>query len=270
MYAPPSTSPAPLAAARERAAVPWGWLDLLALVVVGYVLYRAAIEVVRLLVRTPARAVLAALGRFLVGQGIAPHVINLVVSSLLLYGIVAGTIVLWLRVVRRYPISWAMLGYRPAPLARFGAVAFLIYPATFLASLVTTGLTVVVVRQVLHRRFDNPQTQEIFHGVRATTPNIVILLLLVAALAPLVEETVFRGVLYQWLRGKLPVSVAAVISAAIFAAAHQIPVIFPGLFVTGVALALTFEYCHSIYGSALLHGLVNGINILAVMHTLAT
>ncbi len=239
------------------------------MVLVGYVLYRGAIEAIRLLVYSPAHSSLAASGRFLVRQGIAPHVIQLVVGSLVLYGAAAGAIILWLCVVRRYRISWATLGYRPVPVSRLATVVFGLYPATVLVSLVATALTVAFVQRVLHARFSNPQTQEIFGGVRLTAPNLALLLLLVAVVAPLVEETIFRGVLYQQLRDRLPVAAAAIVSAAVFAAAHAIPIIFPVLFVTGIALALTFEYCRGIYGSALLHGLVNGVNILLLAHTLA-
>jgi len=269
MFMPPSVQQTPYSVAPGRARVPWGWLDLLAIALVAAALYVAEILAARLLVSSPAHLGLAALGRSFVSRGVSPHVIQLVVGSLLLYGAAALAIVSWLRGIRRYEISWATFGYHPAPLSRLAAVAFGIYPATILTSAVVTALTVAFVQKVLRGHFSNPQTQAIFGGVRPTVPNIALLLLLVAVLAPLVEETLFRGVLYQLLRNKLPVSVAAVVSAAIFAAAHAIPIIFPVLFITGVALALTFEYCHSIYGSALLHGLVNGVNILLLAHTLA-
>jgi membrane protease YdiL (CAAX protease family) len=83
-----------------------------------------------------------------------------------------------------------------------------------------------------------------------------------------VEETVFRGVLYQWLRKSLPVWAAAGISAAIFAAAHAIPTLFPWLFVTGLALAFVFEYGGTLYCSMLLHGLINGVNVAMLIGTL--
>jgi membrane protease YdiL (CAAX protease family) len=48
-------------------------------------------------------------------------------------------------------------------------------------------------------------------------------LLFLAVLAPLVEELVFRGLLYGWLEGRWGSSVAFVVSSLAFAAAHLEP-----------------------------------------------
>lgn len=48
-------------------------------------------------------------------------------------------------------------------------------------------------------------------------------LVILAVLAPLVEEVVFRGLLYGWLEARLGSSVAFVVSSLAFAAAHLEP-----------------------------------------------
>jgi len=242
---------------RQHPPVPWRWPDLLKALAAAVVVFFAAALLVRL-----GHAPLLALQHDLMRQGLSPHVFRLILSSLL--GYVAAVVALALFIVRPHRASWATLGYRSVPLLRL-AIPLLAYPVTVF---VAADVEAAVVRFALHGHFVNPQAQEIAGGVTRSVPNTVGLLLLVAVLAPLVEETVFRGVLYQWLRKSLPVWAAAGLSAAIFAAAHAIPTIFPWLFVTGLALALVFEYCGTLYCSMLLHAIINGVNVAVLIGTL--
>ena len=242
---------------RQHPSVPWRWPDLLKALAAAVVVFFAAAILVQL-----GRAPLHALEQDLMHQGLSPHVYQLILSSLVAY--VAAVVALALFIVRPYHASWATLGYRSVPALRL-AIPLLAYPVTVF---VAGDVEAAVVQFALHGHFVNPQAQQIAGGVTRTAANTVGLLLLVAVLAPLVEETVFRGVLYQWLRKSLPVWAAAGISAAIFAAAHAIPTIFPWLFITGLALALVFEYCGTLYCSMLLHAIINGVNVAMLIGTL--
>ncbi len=58
----------------------------------------------------------------------------------------------------------------------------------------------------------------------ARTPSLFVASLAVmAVLAPLVEEMVFRGLLYGWLAGRWGTTVAWLVSSILFAAAHVEP-----------------------------------------------
>ena len=241
----------------RRRTVPWRWVDLLKAVVAAAIIF-VAFAVLIGFARAPLRALEADLAR----AGLSTHVFGLLLSSLVAYG--AAIVAIALFIARPYHVRWSTLGFRVVPTSRFAAL-LVAYPATVVTA---GGAMALVARFVLHGNFTNPQVSEIAGGVTRTTPNIVGLLLLTAVMAPIVEETVFRGVLYQWLRNNLPVWGAATVSAAVFAAAHAIPIIFPWLFVTGIALALMFEYCQTLYGSMLLHGLINGVNVVALISTL--
>jgi membrane protease YdiL (CAAX protease family) len=241
----------------RRRGVPWGWLDLVKTLALGLALLIVAAQVVGL-----ARASLRALEQSLTHAGLSSHVFTLLLNSALVYVAIGAAMVLV--IARPYRLSWAAFGYRPVSLARLSVVV-LAYPATLIAADLVMAL---VIHYALHGQFTNPQAQEIAGGVTRTTANLLGLLLLVAVLAPLVEEAFFRGLLYQLLRKRLPVWAAAAISAALFAAAHAIPIIFPWLFVTGLALALIFEYCDSLFASMLLHGLINGGNVVLLFQTL--
>jgi membrane protease YdiL (CAAX protease family) len=242
---------------RQHPPVPWRWPDLLKALAAAVVVFFMAAILVQL-----GRAPLRTLEHDLMRQGLSPHVYLLMLNSLIAY--VAAVVALALFIMRPHHASWATLGYRSVPVLRL-AIPLLAYPVTVF---VAADVEAAVVQFALHGHFVNPQAQEIAGGVTRTAANTVGLLLLVAVLAPLVEETVFRGVLYQWLRKSLPVWAAAGISAAIFAAAHAIPTIFPWLFVTGLALALVFEYGGTLYCSMLLHGLINGVNVAMLIGTL--
>lgn len=94
--------------------------------------------------------------------------------------------------------------------------------------------------------------------------ELVSLLALVAVVAPIVEELLFRGLIYQYLRRHQSLAVAVSISAAAFAVVHFIPVLFPSLFGLGVVLALLVERYGSIYPAIVLHALNNTIAVLLV------
>lgn len=84
----------------------------------------------------------------------------------------------------------------------------------------------------------------------------------VCLLAPACEELLFRGALFGWLRLRLPVPVAAVVSAAIFAGAHLLLPLFPELFVFGLAAALIYQLTGSTFNSFVMHATQNTTAVL--------
>jgi hypothetical protein len=91
----------------------------------------------------------------------------------------------------------------------------------------------------------------------------------VALLAPACEELLFRGAIFGWLRGRLPVAAAVAISAAVFAGAHLIPPLFPYLFVFGVTAALIYQYTGSTLVTFLMHAGQNTIAVAAAYYAIA-
>lgn len=76
---------------------------------------------------------------------------------------------------------------------------------------------------------------------RADGAWLVVLVLVVALGAPLIEELVYRGMILQALQARLQELLAVVIGAAWFAVVHLTPVELPGLFAFGVVLGLCFQ-----------------------------
>jgi len=76
--------------------------------------------------------------------------------------------------------------------------------------------------------------------------------------APIVEETLFRGVLYAALRTRFSVVQAAVVSAVIFSGAHGYGLIsFFQITFSGVLYAFTYEYTRSLAPCVLAHSIHN-------------
>ena len=89
---------------------------------------------------------------------------------------------------------------------------------------------------------------------------ILIAIPLVVA-APIVEELVFRGVLYRYLRGGLGVLLAVLLSALVFAVLH---VVIPPLFLMGIVLAALAQRTNSLLPGIVLHATNNGLIVLAI------
>lgn len=95
------------------------------------------------------------------------------------------------------------------------------------------------------------------------------LILLACVYAPLVEETMFRGALYGYLRRSLPWAASGIISGFIFAVLHpQGWVAVPALGVIGFNLSAIREWRGSIIASITAHALNNGSLVLILIVSL--
>jgi CAAX protease family protein len=246
----------------ERAPLHWGTLVgvlVLGVVLAVVLLVMAGVAYAQLLAAESRGALpKGAVRDALASWGIGEQSALVMVTGALIY--VAFFVAVWL-VVGRARGGWRSLGIRPAPLAAFAWVL----PAYLVTMVVSGAVTALEAALFLHGHLDNPQ-QAIFAGdTRHTVAQIVVFLAVIAIIGPIVEELLFRGLLYQILRQALPLWVAVGLSALLFALAHGIPILLPPLFVFGVALALVFEYTRSLYCSVFLHILINTVAVVAAL-----
>jgi uncharacterized protein len=193
-------------------------------------------------------------------------------TALALTGVIYLILYLAIVVVVRSTGGWSALGYRfPGWKTLLGVVAFL---PVWYGILAVVGLGSAYV--INHGQPVPSNVSALFGPGGLThlgTAAIVLALLVAAVIAPIVEEALFRGVLYQWLRGHVGIAPAVVLDGLIFACAHLVSGVadlwklLPLLFVMGCLLAITFQRTGSLFASMLLHGANNALAIVALLVT---
>lgn len=86
-----------------------------------------------------------------------------------------------------------------------------------------------------------------------TGGNEVFSFLATVFMAPVLEEIVFRGLIYDRLKKGMPAVVAAIISSLAFGLMHGTIIWMMYAFVLGVVLVIVFERFHSLLANMLLH-----------------
>ena len=166
--------------------------------------------------------------------------------------------------LRKYGLRWADLGLRPSTprwCRRGLGLAVLLLP-------VVATINGILIPRVMGEDFHNPQIDAVASG-GFSWPALLSMLVMAGFVAPFGEELAFRGLLFAWLRGRLGVGAAAVVSGLVFAILHGVPVLIPALTAIGIALALLYQRCGSLWPVILAHGTFNAIMVAALYAGLA-
>jgi hypothetical protein len=97
---------------------------------------------------------------------------------------------------------------------------------------------------------------------------VVLTLLAVAVIAPVSEEIIFRGFVFRWLQGRMPLWGAVLVSAAIFSAAHAgwaEPSLFLPVFLGGVLLAYVYAKSRSVWPGVIIHMAINIVGVILIL-----
>lgn len=138
----------------------------------------------------------------------------------------------------------------------------MIGPFGYFATLTLILLIVVPYSLVMHAFGVHPE--QAAHPVvpillKASNTQTLLILIFGVLVAPAVEEIMFRGCLYGWLRSFCPPVAAIFISAVIFAVVHpQGPVGVVPLSVIGISLGFLREWRGSLVSCFIAHACVNG------------
>ena len=139
-----------------------------------------------------------------------------------------------------------------------GTAAILIlaaYPLIFLADIVT--------QRVLGGPSSKQSIVELFNESQTLEQRVIVIVLAVA-IAPLVEEFIFRFYFYGVLKHYIGRFAGLIVSAALFAAVHaHLPSALP-LFVLGACLALAYEWSGSILVAMTMHAVFNSLTLTAL------
>ncbi|HEY3068474.1 MAG TPA: type II CAAX endopeptidase family protein [Methylomirabilota bacterium] len=102
--------------------------------------------------------------------------------------------------------------------------------------------------------------------VWGTLPITIVTVVGAVVLAPVVEEVVFRGLIFGTLRRRLPAGLAAVVSATLFAIPHGYGVLgFAAVFWSGFLWAYAYEKTGSLLPGMAAHALNNAAASLTVL-----
>lgn len=106
----------------------------------------------------------------------------------------------------------------------------------------------------------NPQPLVVSFSAHRGLEAIVLDFATGAAVAPLSEETLYRGVLFAGLAQRLPFLPAALASGLLFAIPHGIGVLAP-ILVLGTGLAWIYARTGTLWAPIMAHSLVNAISL---------
>jgi membrane protease YdiL (CAAX protease family) len=233
--------------------VPWGIWTALGAFVLAFIIYALGDTILAL-----------------IAKGLYDR--DTIIFSIVAYqflGLGVAVCVVWL-VMERTGADLSMLGFRFPGMPTLVRAFLALVPIFIGVALISAAFSTFLPGYHLQGN----AKQELPVGHHVNTARAVLILVWAAVEAPLVEETLFRGIIFQgisrfagrWLNHHLAVLVGAVVSGFIFGLAHFEPHTLPILVFLGIALAYVFYYSRSIYASMLVHGTVNAIAAISVLH----
>lgn len=157
-------------------------------------------------------------------------------------------------------------------------------PSDLLIGAVVGVLAFVVVQQIVlrgvvslfeRRGIDPPTVQQTFRSIAQDPATVPLLIIAALVLAPLAEELLFRGVLFQGIRARRGFWVAALTSAAAFTLPHlgdgSGPIadllIVAGIMPLGVVFAAVMERTGSLAACVAAHAVYNAIGVVLLLGT---
>ena len=154
------------------------------------------------------------------------------------------------------------LGLAPAPLRHFGGTVLL-----RILTVMPLGLVHVIWIILLHDAGFSVEEQDVVSLVREKFREgdpvyVSSATVLAVVLAPVVEELVFRGLLFGWLRERWGPVAGAVISSLAFAGIHASLTALVALFLVALLLCAIYERTRSLYPCMLYHAMLNGQTLL--------
>ena len=173
---------------------------------------------------------------------------------------VAGLVAVRVHLLGRRGLGWSDVGFcRPA---RSPAHLLWQFPAVLVAGVVASMLVLPLFGAGAAGEDGDDVVAELLGG----GPLIAVLgLVSVAALVPVFEEVVFRGIVLPAARARFRVVPGIALAGAVFAAVHMLPPALPYLLVVGIALCAMAEWYRSIVPGIVLHGLNNAMVVAGVV-----
>lgn len=216
----------------------WGWREFILLLLVEFVV---VIGIIKWLVKP----MYAHLFR---NELYAGTLTGFTIAITLVFGV-------YFIALRPKKLSWREVGITSISLKQWKTIL------CYSVLLMIGALLIVVLTSFIGISVENSKTQAIQQNITFFT--VLIAFLSAAVISPIYEEIFYRGFLYRWLRTRLGLVGAIILSSFIFTIAH-IPTynVMPVNFFSGIIFALAYERTNSIWPSIIIHGLTNGMMVL--------
>lgn len=123
--------------------------------------------------------------------------------------------------------------------------------------------------EFLQSIFEGLSAQELVNQLKENQTGLYFFLSVIAACiaAPLAEELLFRGYMYESVKAATNPLFAAIVIGALFAVAHvNLPALLP-LWVFSILLCLAYEWSGSLWVPIGMHAFFNGANILLMQYS---
>ncbi len=131
-------------------------------------------------------------------------------------------------------------------------------PAGFVIYFILSSGLIYVATQMFPG-FNATQAQNTGFGHVNKTYELILAFITLVVVAPVAEETLFRGYLYGKLKKYIPIWVAILITSALFGSLHGAWNVAVDTFALSIILCLLRESTGGIWASILLHMIKNGI-----------
>ena len=189
-------------------------------------------------------------------------VIKLTVGMLLGAGFIVFAVLAWVVGIWKLPLS--SFGLRWAPFANLLPVVLIyvlfIIPLVLLGWLWTQVLRAGGVEPIVQ----GPVKMFIDAIERGNPLEISLLVFSAVILAPLWEELIFRGLLYGYLKSRMSVFAALLVSSLIFSAYHLNEAALMPLLIVGIATGYVYERTRSLYFAIFFHALFNASRMVVL------
>ncbi|MEA2720301.1 MAG: protease family protein [Candidatus Eremiobacteraeota bacterium] len=124
---------------------------------------------------------------------------------------------------------------------------------------VGTGIQLVLTHQTNHVQAGFEHFDVVTRAPTFTAIGVGLAILTMVLVGPLVEELVFRGLLFGALVQRVGVIASALATALLFGLVHGDPVLFPTLAALGFVAALAYAATGNLWVSIMLHALNNAL-----------
>lgn len=179
---------------------------------------------------------------------------------ILLVGMVVGEgampLAAWLFSALKYRCGWRALGFRPFKVRRGLVLAALV---------VLIGLLISFLYDMLMSALGVEPSFAFPAEFTETGLGLAVLAVIAVVVAPVAEETFFRGFIFAGLGKRFGYGWGAVISALLFSLAHMQPGAFLPIFILGLFLAWLYMRTGSIWPCIFTHFTYNSLALLIMI-----